>query len=193
MRSCGPPPALPATHSPALYPTNVPSVFTGCGYHADLSPRTFGVQEAQKAFREGDAEYSKEVHQSLAAEEHDSFGEYVKVMVFGGLDGIITTFAVVASIAGADLKIEVSPLTLRRPRLPLLYPPFMWRSCPLPSITEEMRDPRWCLVTMLRQTKHSQEVGALRWFSCSGSPTSSRTVCRWRLASTSRVTQSRST
>eukprot|EP00035_Acanthoeca_spectabilis_P020688 m.434173 g.434173 ORF g.434173 m.434173 type:complete len:310 (+) comp17670_c0_seq1:189-1118(+) len=64
-------------------------------------------KEAQKAFQEGDAEYSKEVHQSLAAEEHDSFGEYVKVMVFGGLDGIITTFAVVASIAGADLKIEV--------------------------------------------------------------------------------------
>eukprot|EP00035_Acanthoeca_spectabilis_P020328 m.432339 g.432339 ORF g.432339 m.432339 type:complete len:311 (+) comp17422_c0_seq1:294-1226(+) len=64
-------------------------------------------KEAQRAFREGDAEYSKEVHQSMAAEEHDAFGEFVKVMVFGGLDGIITTFAVVASIAGADLKIEV--------------------------------------------------------------------------------------
>lgn len=69
------------------------------------------MQEAQRAFREGDAEYSKEVHQSMAAEEHDAFGEFVKVMVFGGLDGIITTFAVVASIAGADLKIEVRTAT----------------------------------------------------------------------------------
>lgn len=66
------------------------------------------MQEAQKAFKSGDASLSKAVHATIpAAEEHDAFGEFVKVMVFGGLDGIITTFAVVASIAGADLKIEV--------------------------------------------------------------------------------------
>ena len=66
-----------------------------------------GVQEAQKAFLKNDPEDSKQVHETMAAGEHDRFGEFVKVMVFGGLDGIITTFAVVASIAGADLKIEV--------------------------------------------------------------------------------------
>eukprot|EP00041_Stephanoeca_diplocostata_P039755 m.1637712 g.1637712 ORF g.1637712 m.1637712 type:complete len:304 (-) comp26088_c0_seq1:204-1115(-) len=62
---------------------------------------------AQDAFKSGDPDASRFVHDNVAKEEHDSAGDYVKVMVFGGLDGIITTFAVVASIAGADLKTEV--------------------------------------------------------------------------------------
>lgn len=62
---------------------------------------------AQAAFKEGDVEASKAVHDSMPAEAHDAFGDYVKAGVFGGLDGIITTFAVVASVAGADLKVEV--------------------------------------------------------------------------------------
>jgi vacuolar iron transporter family protein len=33
--------------------------------------------------------------------------EYIKSIVFGGLDGIITTFAIVAAVAGASLRVEV--------------------------------------------------------------------------------------
>lgn len=34
-------------------------------------------------------------------------GEYIKSMVYGGLDGIITTFAVVSGVAGASLAVSV--------------------------------------------------------------------------------------
>ncbi|GEK90150.1 VIT1/CCC1 transporter family protein [Alkalibacterium putridalgicola] len=34
-------------------------------------------------------------------------GEYIKSMVYGGLDGIITTFAVVSGVAGATLAVRV--------------------------------------------------------------------------------------
>ena len=33
-------------------------------------------------------------------EEHDTVGDYVKSMIFGGLDGILTSFAIVAGAAG---------------------------------------------------------------------------------------------
>lgn len=62
---------------------------------------------AQSAYATGDIEASKFVHDNAPAEDHDEMGEFVKAAVFGGLDGIITTFAVVASVAGADLQTEV--------------------------------------------------------------------------------------
>ena len=34
-------------------------------------------------------------------------GEYIKSMVYGGLDGIITTFAVVSGVAGASLPLKI--------------------------------------------------------------------------------------
>ena len=37
-------------------------------------------------------------------ERHREFGDMVKSVIYGGLDGIITTFAVVAGVQGADLK-----------------------------------------------------------------------------------------
>ena len=44
----------------------------------------------------------------IPPEQHSAVaGEYVKALVFGGLDGIITTFAVVASAAGADLGTDI--------------------------------------------------------------------------------------
>lgn len=33
--------------------------------------------------------------------------DYLKSIVFGGLDGIITTFAVIATVAGADLDVKI--------------------------------------------------------------------------------------
>lgn len=42
-----------------------------------------------------------------AKENHNMFGEYVKSIIYGGLDGIITTFAVVAGVQGAQLRVEV--------------------------------------------------------------------------------------
>lgn len=34
-------------------------------------------------------------------------GEYIKSMVYGGLDGIVTTFAVVSGVAGASLSLKI--------------------------------------------------------------------------------------
>jgi len=36
-----------------------------------------------------------------------NFGEHLKSIIYGGLDGIVTTFAVVAGVQGASLKVEV--------------------------------------------------------------------------------------
>jgi len=64
---------------------------------------------AQRAYREGDKELSKLAHETLSqGEDHmNEAGQYIKAVVFGGLDGIVTTFAVVASVAGANLPIGI--------------------------------------------------------------------------------------
>lgn len=58
---------------------------------------------ARRAYRENDVELSMEVH-DMAEEKHAESGDLVKSLVFGGLDGIITTFAIVAAVAGAGLS-----------------------------------------------------------------------------------------
>jgi hypothetical protein len=45
------------------------------------------------------------------AEAANSLADYIKSIVFGGLDGIVTTFAIVASVVGADFPIEIVILT----------------------------------------------------------------------------------
>jgi VIT1/CCC1 family predicted Fe2+/Mn2+ transporter len=66
------------------------------------------IQKAKAAYKEGDAEASRIAHDSEAEEEHrEQEGKYVKSIVYGGLDGIITTFAVVAGVAGASLSAGV--------------------------------------------------------------------------------------
>lgn len=62
--------------------------------------------KAKAAFSARDVEASLLAHEA-AVEAHSQNGEFVKAAVFGGLDGIITTFAVVASVAGADLPTEI--------------------------------------------------------------------------------------
>lgn len=70
------------------------------------------VEEARSAFARGDAQAAARAHEAAriaeAAEEHGGKGsQYVGDMVYGGLDGIITTFAVVSGVAGAQLGTPV--------------------------------------------------------------------------------------
>ena len=63
------------------------------------------LDEARKAFEHGDAKASRKAHDHAGIEEHrDGGGRYLKSSIYGGLDGIITTFAVVAGVAGASLE-----------------------------------------------------------------------------------------
>jgi len=68
-------------------------------------------QDVREAFRNRSGARSKQLHQQRrgsVAEEHKSgAAEYVRSIVFGGLDGIITTFATVTSVAGASLSAYV--------------------------------------------------------------------------------------
>jgi VIT1/CCC1 family predicted Fe2+/Mn2+ transporter len=53
-------------------------------------------------------EMSKQAHDSThGAEQHRKGGDYVKSIIYGGLDGIITTFAVVAAVAGSGMEVSV--------------------------------------------------------------------------------------
>ena len=70
------------------------------------------LEEARKAFLKGDKQASAHAHThkaiSQADEKHGVAGsQYLGEMVYGGLDGIITTFAVVTGVAGAQLGTSV--------------------------------------------------------------------------------------
>lgn len=56
------------------------------------------------AYHERDGAASRQAHQTgavdVAAETHNRGGDYVKSMVYGAMDGIQTTFAVIAGAAG---------------------------------------------------------------------------------------------
>ena len=79
------------------------------------------TEEIREAFKNEDSETSRQLHDRKLkkngsnnveleidqTEQHKAFGDYVKSIIYGGLDGIITTFAIVAGISGADLETEV--------------------------------------------------------------------------------------
>lgn len=67
---------------------------------------TRSLDKAREAYKAGDKKASIAAHngQIAAREEHKKGGEYLKSAIYGGLDGIITTFAVVAGVAGASLS-----------------------------------------------------------------------------------------
>lgn len=67
---------------------------------------TRNLEQARHAFRHNDPEASKLAHDGgNATEQHQGgHGQYLKSFVYGGLDGIVTTFAVVAGVAGANLS-----------------------------------------------------------------------------------------
>ncbi len=65
------------------------------------------VKQAQEAFKNKDVELAKALH-TKSQDLHDTGrGRLLKSGVYGGLDGIITTFAVVAGVAGAGLELGV--------------------------------------------------------------------------------------
>lgn len=60
------------------------------------------IQDARKAFEDKDLEATKKAHSHESFDHnHQVGGEYVGDFVYGALDGIVTTFAVVAGSAGA--------------------------------------------------------------------------------------------
>jgi VIT1/CCC1 family predicted Fe2+/Mn2+ transporter len=70
------------------------------------------LEDARKAYEKGDVDASARAHRhkaiTQAQEEHGgAASQYLGEMVYGGLDGIITTFAVVSGVAGAQLGTSV--------------------------------------------------------------------------------------
>ncbi len=63
------------------------------------------LEKALQAYANRDRQASKQAHDPQAAEEHQTErGQLIRSLIYGGLDGIITTFAVVAGVAGAALE-----------------------------------------------------------------------------------------
>lgn len=60
------------------------------------------LDKARKAYDDKDIEATIKAHDD-SDEPHKEGGKYIKSLIYGGLDGIITTFAVVAGVAGASL------------------------------------------------------------------------------------------
>lgn len=70
------------------------------------------IDDARKAFGKKDLQAAKAAHDPAkikrASEHHGGTGsQYLGEMVYGGLDGIITTFAVVSGVAGAQLGANI--------------------------------------------------------------------------------------
>ncbi len=67
------------------------------------------IDKAKEAYKTKDIEATKAAHQGhVHSEPHkQNQGQFIGSAVYGGLDGIITTFAVVAGVAGAQLSTGV--------------------------------------------------------------------------------------
>jgi len=67
---------------------------------------TRNIEKAKEAYKSKNAEASRAAHNVKHAPElhNQEQGQYIKSAIYGGLDGIITTFAVVAGVAGAHLS-----------------------------------------------------------------------------------------
>src|SRR3990172_1647799 len=71
------------------------------------------LEDARQGFARGDATLSASAHDpariaQAAQERHGGAShQYIGDMVYGGLDGIVTTFAVVSGVAGANLGANI--------------------------------------------------------------------------------------
>jgi VIT1/CCC1 family predicted Fe2+/Mn2+ transporter len=72
---------------------------------------TRNLEKAREAWLRRDPAASRAAHSAAipaaAGERHVSTGKYIKSVVYGGMDGIVTTFAVVAGVNGASLSAGV--------------------------------------------------------------------------------------
>jgi len=64
------------------------------------------LSKAKEAYKKNDIEASIAAHENKHFEDHSKVGGHIKSIVFGGLDGIITTFAVVAGGIGGKLSVD---------------------------------------------------------------------------------------
>ena len=65
------------------------------------------LKAAKDAYSAGDVELSIAAHRATKSSDENHTAEandLVKSLIFGGLDGIITTFAIVAAVAGAGMS-----------------------------------------------------------------------------------------
>ena len=68
---------------------------------------TRNLDKARDAYKKRNVDEAIKAHSIKATEQHQQGqGKYIKSMVYGGLDGIITTFAVVAGAAGASAVVD---------------------------------------------------------------------------------------
>jgi len=70
-------------------------------------PGVSRTKAAKAAFESGDVEASRLVHQSTHVAEagHQKGGEFVKSIVYGSMDGIVTTFSVVSGVVGGRIAV----------------------------------------------------------------------------------------
>jgi VIT1/CCC1 family predicted Fe2+/Mn2+ transporter len=67
---------------------------------------TARYDKAREAFSKKDSLASKNLHNIMPlepAEEHRTAGNHIKSLIYGGLDGTLTTFSLVCGVAGAQL------------------------------------------------------------------------------------------
>lgn len=69
-------------------------------------------EQARHAFREKNIDQIKQAHAKNSIRESLEFhnvesGKYIKDIIYGGLDGVITTFAIVSGVAGASLASSI--------------------------------------------------------------------------------------
>ncbi len=58
------------------------------------------LSAAKVAYDSNDVEASKVAHAAKSTEQHSEGGKYIKSIIYGGLDGIICSFAHVAGVTG---------------------------------------------------------------------------------------------
>lgn len=65
------------------------------------------LKKAKRAYEKRDISATIIAHSKKSTEKHKEGGRYIKSIVYGGLDGIITTFAIISGVVGASLSAGV--------------------------------------------------------------------------------------